>query len=100
MTCEALVDPRTLIDHPPRRATPTPGWRNQAACRGHNTSLWFPLPRRSKPVDWETPRVVCARCPVIEDCLIEAVVERIPEGMWGGLTPRQRSRIDTRRMSA
>jgi hypothetical protein len=37
---------------------------------------------------------------VIEDCLIEAVVERIPEGMWGGLTPRQRSRIDTRRMSA
>lgn len=39
---------------------------------------------------------VCARCPVWEACLTEAL-ERGEHGVWGGTSPHQRSRAGGRR---
>lgn len=38
-------------------------------------------------------RVVCANCPVQEECLDWAMEQREPYGIWGGLTPRERERL-------
>lgn len=35
-------------------------------------------------------REVCARCPVQDRCLQEAVEDKIPHGIWGGATEEDR----------
>jgi WhiB family transcriptional regulator, redox-sensing transcriptional regulator len=41
-------------------------------------------------------RALCAECPCREACLEYALVHRIKEGVWGGMTPRQRAKICAR----
>jgi WhiB family redox-sensing transcriptional regulator len=46
-------------------------------------------------------KAVCERCPVREPCLEYAISSREKEGVWGGLTARERRRlIRQRRRSA
>ncbi|WP_082974695.1 WhiB family transcriptional regulator [Mycobacterium sp. 1245805.9] len=33
---------------------------------------------------------VCRRCPVMQECLAEALDSRVEFGVWGGMTERQR----------
>lgn len=35
-------------------------------------------------------RVLCAGCPVRVDCLVDALDHRVPFGVWGGMTERER----------
>ena len=35
-------------------------------------------------------KVVCERCPVIAECLADALDNRTPFGVWGGMTERER----------
>ncbi len=35
-------------------------------------------------------KVVCQRCPVIAECLAEALDHRTEFGVWGGMTERER----------
>jgi WhiB family redox-sensing transcriptional regulator len=66
-------------------------WRDLAACRGADTSLFFP---ESRSTDLREALAYCARCPVTEECLAEA--HRYPmvkEGIWGGLSVNERKRL-------
>ncbi len=78
----ALVNPRTDT-----------GWRQDAACRGADTDVFFPV------TDEEAgpALAICATCPVREECLEFALVTRQEDGVWGGLTETERRRLRRRR---
>lgn len=74
------------------------GWRSRAACRDVDQATraaFYPEVRsgRKGPTtdEWETARAVCRACPVSADCLAHALATKEPHGMWGGLTPLERS---------
>lgn len=71
-------------------------WRQDAACRDADTSIFFPEEDESPEAALE----YCARCPVREECLEFALVTRQDEGVWGGLTGTERRRLRRRRREA
>lgn len=64
-----------------------PEWTRDAACVNH--------PLGHTAFDQGTPeaRAVCATCPVRFTCALRGLAEAEPEGMWGGLDPKDRRRI-------
>ncbi|WP_435056771.1 WhiB family transcriptional regulator [Streptomyces capoamus] len=64
-------------------------WRDQAACGGQDTELYF------SALSEETAKNVCRGCPVIEECLQFALDEGIPYGVFGGLDENERADIKT-----
>ena len=71
-------------------------WRQQAACRGLDTEIFFPV---SDP-DADAAKDVCATCPVRGECLEWALATRQEDGVWGGLTDNERRRLRRRRRDA
>lgn len=71
-------------------------WQLHGACRGADSSLFF-LPEAErgprKARRESAAKLVCGRCPVIEDCAAFALSTREPYGVWGGLTPEERSAV-------
>jgi WhiB family redox-sensing transcriptional regulator len=69
-------------------------WRSEAACRGLSVELFFPGPGegngRVNETHYFVGKTVCARCPVRRECLDYAGEHAILDGLWGGLTPRER----------
>lgn len=64
-------------------------WRQLAACASRTDLDWI------EP-DEQTAgecRRVCARCPVVDDCLASAVDSGEPWGIWGGRDRAQRAAI-------
>lgn len=66
--------------------------QRDGACAEHPTELWFPS-GRGPSSDWDTPRAICDTCQVRADCLAYALERSIPHGMFGGLTPHERSKL-------
>jgi WhiB family redox-sensing transcriptional regulator len=64
-------------------------WMKEAACRGMDTNLWFPVNGALKS-DLQTPKAICAACPVITPCLDVALSDPDTVGVWGGTTGRWR----------
>jgi WhiB family redox-sensing transcriptional regulator len=66
-------------------------WRKRAACRGLDAEIFFPA------IDDEAgaaeAKAICAACPVRQPCLEHALAAREREGIWGGMTERERRRI-------
>lgn len=60
-------------------------WRENSACRGLGNSIFFTSQSKSA----EAKRI-CATCPVIGECLDYAVRTDQPDGVWGGLTYKER----------
>jgi WhiB family redox-sensing transcriptional regulator len=71
-------------------------WRDEAACRGFETEIFFPITDE----DAGPAKAICATCPVREACLEFALVTRQEDGIWGGLTEAERRRIRRRRRDA
>jgi len=71
-------------------------WRELAACRGADLNLFFPGRGESA----ESARRVCAACPVRQPCLDYALGNAITDGIWGGLTERERRPLRTPRLRA
>lgn len=71
-------------------------WRDEAACRGDDASLWFPVAvavevNAKARARLEAPaKAVCAACPVRSACLAHAVATGEHHGIWGGLNPVER----------
>jgi WhiB family redox-sensing transcriptional regulator len=71
-------------------------WQLDAACRDEDPSLFF------APNTWEDPslktareqraKAICARCPVISECLSYALTSGEDAGVWGGLNEMERRR--------
>lgn len=58
-------------------------WRDLAACRRTGVDF-FDEDQTAAAL------AVCRACPVLAPCRAVALEERPPEGVWGGLTPRDR----------
>jgi WhiB family transcriptional regulator, redox-sensing transcriptional regulator len=71
-------------------------WMARGNCASQPPSLFFP----SDGVGVEIARRICATCPVKNECLEHALVNRIDHGVWGGASERERRRILKRRRNA
>jgi WhiB family redox-sensing transcriptional regulator len=73
-------------------------WRTLARCRGVDPLIFHP---QSEEDPAEDAKAICELCPVREACLEYAITAREKDGVWGGLTARERRRvIRQRRRSA
>lgn len=68
-----------------------PTWRDGAACRGFDISVFFPDESDSDAITHA--KDICLSCPVIDDCLSYAVEHNQTEGIWGGTTRQERRRL-------
>ena len=75
-------------------------WQAKAACRGPQTSLFFPPSHFERKDDKETrearAKAICATCPVKRPCLEYALRIREPHGIWGGLNEIERRSLPSR----
>jgi len=72
-------------------------WHLKAACRGPESTLFFPpsAPERREERDAREAKAkrICMQCAVRDDCLEFALRVREPHGIWGGLTESERRRL-------
>lgn len=61
-------------------------WRVDALCSQVGWDLWFPEKGENTG---GTAKKVCARCPVVEDCLEYALGSWQHYGVWGGKSPKE-----------
>lgn len=69
-------------------------WRDDAACRGMDTEIFFPGPTDVEQV--ARAHHACDRCPVIADCLAFAAEVDARHGIWGGQSTYERLRVGDR----
>lgn len=74
----------------PRKAD----WRDTAACRREDPELFFP---KGDTGPWlmviEDAKAICRGCPSLDACGQWARNNRIPEGIYGGLTEQERAAL-------
>lgn len=74
-----------------------PGWHKAAACAGVDPATFFPDAKAGKA--YAAASAVCHSCPVVWQCLDDALDEEHDlgtqgrYGMRGGLDPEQRARL-------
>lgn len=64
-----------------------PAWSKQAACAKYDPDDWFADNATTRRFAAEVCR---DECPVRAECLAYALKNRIPSGIWGGLSEEQR----------
>lgn len=69
-------------------------WTEQAACRGHDTSNYFPDRGSTDRLPYIQARDRCTTCPVVDDCLLYALRNKERFGLWGGVPERERRRLE------
>ena len=80
----------------PTPADPSDHWSERALCRQIDADVFFPerdddaTPRAEKVA---TAKAVCALCPARNQCLQAALDINERFGVWGGLTTRERDRL-------
>jgi WhiB family redox-sensing transcriptional regulator len=81
-------------------------WLRRAACVGEDPELFFPVGTEGPALrDIAAAKRVCARCPVIVECLDYALGSGQLSGVWGGTHEDERvallrtGTIDARRRS-
>ncbi len=67
----------------------TVNWRQRSACRGLDPEIFYP----ATDEEADEAKAICAICPVRQMCLEHALAAREREGVWGGLTERERRRV-------
>jgi hypothetical protein len=85
-------------------------WTDDAECRHYPYEVFFPI-IIEEGVEWiddgtiweafgdtssyyNEARDICQVCPVRDECLAYALANKERYGMWGGLTPIERRRIE------
>ena len=62
-----------------------------ALCAQTDPELFFPEHSSGVPGgSVKAAKAVCARCPVRDECLEYALAHHIRDGIWAGLSPKQR----------
>lgn len=70
-------------------------WQDYAACRGEPIDVFYP-DRSDGMSGYRDARQICRQCPVRAECLTEALKQGERYGCWGGMSPRQRRRVQAR----
>ncbi len=72
-------------------------WQLRAACRGPESSLFFPPTYAERKDDRDAreqrAKAICALCAVRAACLEYALAIGEQHGIWGGLTEAERRRL-------
>jgi WhiB family transcriptional regulator, redox-sensing transcriptional regulator len=73
----------------------SPNWRQRALCLDADPSIFHPgapgdQPEKAGDPAYEPAKRICARCPVRDECLEDALANRDPWGVRGGLDPWER----------
>jgi WhiB family transcriptional regulator, redox-sensing transcriptional regulator len=72
-------------------------WVEDAACSQTDPELWFPDRGQSAKM----AKKICSNCPVLWDCRIYSLSERLEhgptglDGIWGGLSMSERSKTNS-----
>ncbi|MFF9163823.1 WhiB family transcriptional regulator [Streptomyces longwoodensis] len=67
-------------------------WLTKAACVGEDPEMFFPVGSTGPALeDVAAAKRVCARCPVIADCLAYALANAQTTGVWGGTDEAERA---------
>ena len=64
-------------------------WLSEALCAQVDTEIFFPKQGQSSA----RAKSICSTCPVAVECLRYALDTRQQEGIWGGLSPRERQSL-------
>lgn len=75
------------LSHPEK----DPSWRKLASCLGVGPTPFF---RERGASGYASERILCALCPVREQCLNFALENHIPHGFFGGFSKDERQRIN------
>jgi len=67
-------------------------------CRESDPDAWFPSEENPKG-GWryQAPKKLCQKCPVQNLCLEFALINDEIDGLWGGMTPKERKQLRRRR---
>lgn len=70
-------------------------WHDSAACRDEDPELFFPTTTSGPEHDRQVSmaKAVCERCAVRYNCLEDALLRRVKDGIWGGMTDIERRRL-------
>jgi WhiB family redox-sensing transcriptional regulator len=79
-------EPLRLVENSTIQST---AWRGKAACKGTDPDIFYPVNEDGA----EEAKAVCRGCPVRRQCLEYALANLEKEGVWGGLTVRERRAI-------
>lgn len=60
-------------------------WAGHGRCAGQDPDALFVEGKEQR-----LAKTVCQKCPVIAECLADALDNRTPFGVWGGMTERER----------
>ncbi len=79
---------------PALRYTPSAHWDDRARCAKMPLEIFFGYEGHNlTPKEAKNAQRICWGCPVIRDCLINALTSYEPAGVQGGLTHLQRRKI-------
>ncbi|MBM6547242.1 WhiB family transcriptional regulator [Janibacter sp. YIM B02568] len=67
-------------------------WAKDGQCRGMDPDALFVQGK-----DQRAAKLACRGCPVIAECLADALDNRTEFGVWGGMTERERRALLRRR---
>lgn len=67
-------------------------WMDLSACSQLPPDMWFPTLGDTPTA--QRAKEVCASCPVRQQCLEYAIEHGFDDGIWGGLTPKQRKGVE------
>jgi len=69
-------------------------WFADAACAtSGNPEAWFPTAEADNHGEYLYAKSICKTCPVRVECLDYAITNGEKFGCWGGLAPRERTRL-------
>jgi WhiB family redox-sensing transcriptional regulator len=68
---------------------PDDPWRADAACSEPGDVDFFGDGRENV----RRAKAMCASCPVLDDCLAFAIETNQSDGIWGGTTPAERTKM-------
>ena len=74
-------------------------WMKDAACKGEDVDTFFRDGDRGhhrNALD-NRAKAICSVCPVVEECLSYAVSANVTDGVWAGLTPKERQSMKRNR---
>ncbi|MFI2507117.1 WhiB family transcriptional regulator [Streptomyces sp. NPDC018972] len=72
-------------------------WREKASCRDVDPDLFFPIGNSGPTLlQIDEAKAVCHRCPVMEECLAQALTADPVAGIWGGTTEGERRAVGRR----
>lgn len=72
-------------------------WQDEAACLPCDPELFFPIGESAADQEQiRKARKICRGCPVIMECLNEALRQSTQDGIFGGLTATERRQLKRR----